>query len=155
MLFQAVGQHHLLDGAALLGDFQLAVAVGPLKGDMQFAQQFVLLRVLEAQLLRENQRTAGQQGLANPREQFEALFGRNKLQGEVQRHQGAGLQGQGEDIGLDHLHRQQFLKHRVLGVQIFPAALDHGAGIVHGDHPAILDLHMAAQGLGHRAQGAA
>ena len=122
---------------------------------MQVGEQGVFGRVIEAQLLREDQRAAGQQGLVDALQQPQALLGLDKLQGEVQRHQGGRLELQGENVRLTHLHRQQLLEHRVLGVQVFAAALDHGLRVVHGNHPAIGDLHMPAQGLGHRAEGAA
>ena len=87
MLFEAVGQHHLFDGAALLRDLQFAVAVGAFEGDMQLGEQLVLGGVLEAQLLLENQRATGQQCLANAREQLQAPLRRDELQGEVERDQ--------------------------------------------------------------------
>ncbi|MCY1180838.1 hypothetical protein D9M73_213100 [compost metagenome] len=40
-------------------------------------------------------------------------------------------------------------------MQVLAAALDHRAGVVHRDHPAVLGLHMAAQRLADRAQRAA
>ena len=64
MLFEAVGQHHLFDGAALLRNLQLAVAIGAFEGDMQLGEQLMLGCILEAQLFRENQRATGQQRLA-------------------------------------------------------------------------------------------
>src|SRR5690606_39076644 len=99
-LLEAVGQHHLLDGAALLGDFQFAVAVGALERDMQFGEQVVLGAVLETQLFRENQRAARQQSLVDASEQFQATFRRDELQGEVERDQRGGLQIKGENVGL-------------------------------------------------------
>ena len=48
MLLEAVGFHHVLDGAALLRDLQLAVAVGTFEGNVQLGEQFVLGFVLEA-----------------------------------------------------------------------------------------------------------
>ena len=78
----------------------------------------------------------------------------DELQGEVERHQRGGLELQGEDVGLDHLDRQQLLEHGVLGMQVLGAALDHGRRVVHGDHPAVVAAHMAAQGLGHGAERA-
>ncbi|MCY1559275.1 hypothetical protein D9M68_962950 [compost metagenome] len=60
MLLQAVGEHDLLDGAAFLGDFQFAVAVGALEGDMQVGEQLMFFGVFEAQLFREDQRAARQ-----------------------------------------------------------------------------------------------
>ncbi|MOA48303.1 hypothetical protein D3C78_1710320 [compost metagenome] len=112
----------------------------------------MFVRVVEAQLLREDQRTARQQRLANPREQFQALLGGDELQGEVHCHHRGRLELQSKDIALDHLDRQQLLEHRVLGIEVLPAALDHGCRVVDGDHPATVAAHVAAQGLRHRPQ---
>ncbi len=65
----------------------------------------------------------------------------------------ARLELQREDIALDHLDRQQLLEHRVLAVEVFAAALDHGGGVIHRDHSATVGAHVAAQGLGDGAQG--
>ena len=100
MGFQAIGLHHVLDGAALLGDLQFAVAIGTLESDVQVGQQLLLLVVLEAQFLRQDQRAARHHCLTTAAEQGRALFGGDELQGEVQRHQRAGLELQGQDVGF-------------------------------------------------------
>ncbi len=40
-------------------------------------------------------------------------------------------------------------------MQVFAAALDHGGGVVHGNHLAVVLTDMPAQRLGHRTQRAA
>ncbi len=44
VFFEAVGLHDVFDGAALLGNFQFAVAVGAFEGDMQVGEQRVSLQ---------------------------------------------------------------------------------------------------------------
>ena len=144
MFLEGVGEHDVFQRAALLRDLQLAVAVGTLEGDVQVGEQRVLLRIGEAQFLREDQRAAGQQCLADPAQQAEALVGGDELQGEVHCHQRGGLQVQGENVGLDQLDRQQLLVHGVLGMQVFTAALDHRVRVVHPDHPAAVVADVAS-----------
>ncbi|MNH25680.1 hypothetical protein D3C79_856960 [compost metagenome] len=119
---------------------------------MQFIEQVLLFIIGEAQFFREDQRTTGQQRLADAAEQLQALVGGDELQGEIHRHHRGGLEGQGQDVGFQHLHRQQFLEHRVLGGEVLTATLDHRRGVVHGDYPAAVTAHMAAQRLGNGTQ---
>ncbi len=65
----------------------------------------MFLFVLEAQLLRENQRAARHQRLANPVQQRRPLFARDELQSEIHRHQRARLKLKGEHVRLDHIDR--------------------------------------------------
>src|SRR3546814_11063264 len=62
---------------------------------------------------------------------------------------------QSQNVALDDVDRQQFLKHRVLPVEVFAAALDHCRGVINGDDLAVVGSHVTTQGLGHRAQRAA
>jgi len=153
MFFEAVGLHDVFDGAALLGDFQFAVAVGAFERDMQVGEQRMFFNIVEAQLFREDQRTARQQRLADTPKQRQALGRGDELQGEIQRHHRGRLELQREDIALDHLHRQQLLEHRVLAVKVLTATLDHRCRVIHSDHPAAVGTYMPAQRLGHRAKG--
>ncbi|MCY1424592.1 hypothetical protein D9M71_403460 [compost metagenome] len=112
----------------------------------------MFLLVFEAQFFREDQGTAGQQRLTDTRQQRGALVRGDELQGEVQRHHRSRLELQRQDVALDHLDWQQLLEHRVLAIEVFAAALDHGCRVIHSDHPATVGAHMPAQGLGHGTQ---
>ena len=59
VFFEAVGFHYVFDGAALLGDFQLAVAVGAFESDVLIGEQGMFLLIIEAQFFREDQRATG------------------------------------------------------------------------------------------------
>ncbi|MNL00190.1 hypothetical protein D3C87_1206150 [compost metagenome] len=122
---------------------------------MQIGEQRVFFGIVEAQLLREDQRAARQQRLANAREQRRALIGGDELQGEVQRHHRGGLEVEGENVAFDHFDRQQLLEHRVLTVEVFAAALNHRCRVIHSDYPATVGAHVATQGLSDSAQGRA
>ena len=100
MFFEAVGLHDVFNGAALLCDFQLAIAVGPLEGHMQVGEQTVLFGITETQLFREDQGAARQQRLTDTAQQRQALFRGDKLQGEIQRHHRRGFKFQRQDIAL-------------------------------------------------------
>ncbi|MNJ59680.1 hypothetical protein D3C77_553770 [compost metagenome] len=59
MFFKAVGFHHVFNGTALLGNFQFAITIGALEGDMQVGEECVFLRIVEAQLFRKDQGATG------------------------------------------------------------------------------------------------
>ncbi|MNJ59679.1 hypothetical protein D3C77_553760 [compost metagenome] len=80
------------------------------------------------------------------------MRGGDELQGEVQGHYRGRLEFKCKDVAFDHVHRQQFLEHRVLGGEVLAATLNHGGGVIDGDDPATVAAHMAAQGLGHGAE---
>src|SRR5690606_1627282 len=60
----SVQQHDILDGAAFLGDFQVAVAIGALEGVMHLLQVMLHVRLGETEFLREDKHTTGQQRIA-------------------------------------------------------------------------------------------
>jgi hypothetical protein len=104
--FDRIGQHDVFQHAALLADFQLAVAVGTLKVVMHVEQQFANMRIFETEFFGQHQR-APDSAPDKPYPEWPGVHRGQKLNGEVQHHHGGVVDGDITNIAFHNLDRRR------------------------------------------------
>ncbi len=137
-----LGDEHVFDGGTLLGDLEVAVALGAFEVVVQGGEVGLDLRVVELDLLGEDEDAAGDESFLDAGEQGEAFFFRDELQGEVEDDDGGVFDGGVLDVLAVELDAVLLFD----GGDVGAAAFEHSGGVVDAVEGDIWGVELGAHG---------